>query len=171
MANTIAEVSNDLIGNAFSNLAVMNVNTSNLTVYTGPIGINGNVSVVNLSFWSGNSNGWFETGDQINVNNKAVTVTFLNPSSNTIIVNPALGSNLVNESLVIYKKPNVNTALINSMYYWSFSNVGPVTAINVLTSGEGYRTLPGVSIRGNTTVRSLAILGRMNVESRGENIS
>jgi hypothetical protein len=169
LANTIAEVSNDLIGNAFSNLAVMNVNTSNLTVYTGSIGINGNVSVVNLSFWSGNSNVWFETGDQINVNNKTVTVTFLNPSSNTIIVNPALGSNLVNESLVIYKKPNANTALVNSMYYWTFSNVGPVTAINVLTSGEGYRTLPGVSIRGNTTVRSLAILGRMNVESRGEN--
>lgn len=167
LANTILEVANDLVGNAFSNLAVMNVNTSNLTVNTGSIGINGNVSVVNLSFWAGNSNVWFETGDQINVNNKTVTVTFMTPDSNTITVNPPIGSNLENKTLVIYKKPNVNTALINSMSLWAFKNTGPVSAVSVITPGESFKTLPQLSIKGNTTIRSLSILGRMNVESRG----
>lgn len=168
LANTIADVANDLIGNAFSNLIVVSTNTSNLTVNTGSIGVDGNVSVVNLSFWAGNSNVWFETGDQINVNNKTVTITYMTPGSNTILVNPPLGSNLENKTLVIYKKPNVNTALVSSMYYWTFANVGPVTAINVLTPGEGYKSLPRVTIKGNTTVRSLSILGRMNVDSRGQ---
>lgn len=168
MANTIADVANAVIGNSFSNLATLIVNTSNLTVNTGAIGVNGNVSIVNLSYWAGNSNVWFDVGDQINVNNHTVTVTSLDPNSNVIIVNPPLGSNLENKTMVIYKKPNANTTLANSMYFWAFTNVGPVTGINIITPGQGYRTLPKLSIRGNTSVRSLGILGRMNVDFRGE---
>ena len=169
MANTIADVANLTIGgNAFANLVTLSINTSNLTVNTGAIGVNGNVSIINLSYWAGNSNVWFETGDQINVNNKTVTVTSMDPNSNVIMVNPPLGSNLENKTMVIYKKPNANVTLANSMYFWAFTNVGPVTSINIITPGQGYRTLPRLSIRGNTSIRSLGILGRMNVDFRGE---
>lgn len=168
IGSTILSEANTPLNVAFGNQATIFINTSNLLVSTG--GSPGsNVSTLTLDQWSGNSNVYFELYDQINVNNRTVTVTSIDYNSDTLSVSPSMGSGLSNRTLIIYKKANVNTSIANASIYWRYSNVGPVTGIAVLTGGENYTSIPSISIRANTIVRSLGILGRMRIDNGGEN--
>lgn len=61
---------------------------------------------------------------------------------------------------------NANTTLANSLSYWIFANTGPVRLITVNEPGAGYIS-PTIGIFGNTAIKSLGILGRMEIVNGG----
>jgi len=167
----IIDVANNVIANtlnvnqseAYTNMANIYVNTSNLIISTGI----GPATTVNLDYWASNSNVYFETGDVIMANNEFVTITSSNTKSNIITVSPALSGNIGGYSFDIYKKPNANTVVANSMIYWQYANCGPVLSVKITNPGLGYYELPSVDVLSNTFVRSMGILGRMEIANGG----
>lgn len=156
-------------GFAYTNLATQYVNTSNLTISTIPGSI---ITEITLSGNLDTSNVYFETGDIIVlVNNQISTANLVITESNRygvdLTINPGLPGNLSNESFIVYKKPNANTTMANSMVYWSYDNCGPIVATAIINPGSGYFELPTVDALSNTFVRSLGILGRMEIVDGG----
>jgi hypothetical protein len=64
---------------------------------------------------------------------------------------------------------NANTTLANSTSYFTYSNTGPISAATVSFQGTGYLGLPTITAVSNTVVRSLGILGRMDIIDGGLN--
>lgn len=159
----IANVNNIKSSGAYTNLANIYVNTSNLVITTGT----GTATTINLNFWTGNSNVYFETGDRILTNGEYVYITDSNTRTNTLTVSPALSANLTNKSFMIYKKPNANSSMASSLIFWTYGPCGPIQSVKVLSEGSGYRELPTLDVRSNTFVRSLGILGRMDIIDGG----
>jgi len=149
---------------AYSNLATISTNTSNLTVNTGE---GASVTTINLSAWKANSNVFFETFDRINVDNTIVLVTSSNTVTDTITVSPGLRGNLVSNTLVILKQANSNTTLANAFSYFTYSNTGPVITANVITSGNNYSPNPVFTTQANTRITDLGILGKMEIIDAG----
>jgi hypothetical protein len=67
------------------------------------------------------------------------------------------------------KSTNANSWVANAVSAWLFSNCGPIMSCLVLNTGNNYTS--GVSLDGisNTTIRSLGILGRMQINEGGLN--
>lgn len=156
-------------GFAYTNLATQYVNTSNLTIST----MTGNIITgITLSGNLETSNVYFETGDIIVlVNNQISTANLVITESNRfgvdLTINPGLPGDLSNESFIVYKKPNANTTMANSMIYWTYDNCGPIVATSIINQGSGYFELPTVDALSNTLIRSLGILGRMEIIDGG----
>jgi hypothetical protein len=174
-STTIADVANTVISNvagseitsnAYSNLATVYTNTSNLTISTNVGGVTLNVS---LSKFMGNSNVYFETGDIIWVENTYQTITDSNRSDWHMTIKPGLNGGIANVPFTIYKKPNVNSVVADSILYWTYGPTGPIVACYVTNSGNGYFELPAVSVVPNTFIRSMGILGRMDIIDGGLN--
>ena len=175
-ANTLGAEWNTSIGNsatspyesfAYQNLAIQYQNTSNLRINCGT---GGAVTLLNLSFWKANSNVYFETYDSINVNNAVtVLVTSSNSRTNTITVSPGLTGPLSNVSLKVIKRANANTSLINAVSFWAFSNTGPVATCLLINTGNNYTSPPALDISSNTAIRSLGILGSLEIVTGGLN--
>lgn len=62
-----------------------------------------------------------------------------------------------------------NSAIINSMSMFTYSNTGPITAIVINTPGENYVPAPTITPTANSHVKSLGILGRMEIKTGGQN--
>jgi len=63
---------------------------------------------------------------------------------------------------------NANTTLSNSLLTWTFSNTGPAQIITVVEPGAGYIS-PSIAVLGNTSIKALGILGRMDIIDGGLN--
>jgi len=151
---------------AYSNLATQWSNTSNLNISTEP---GGTINDITLSKNLANSNVYFETGDVLFVQNTYQTITASNKYYWELTIQPGLPGGLSNVSFVVNKKPNVNTLLANSMIYWSYGPCGPIVSCAITNPGSGYVELPNVSVVSNTTIRSMGILGRMDIIDGGRN--
>ena len=149
---------------AYSNLATLWSNTSNLNISTGS---GANVTIANLSKIIANSNVYFQTGDILTVNGSNQIIIASNTQDWRITVSPGLPGNIANISFIVNKKPNVNSLLANSMNYWTYGPCGPVISCAVTNPGSGYVELPSVSIQSNTQIRSMGILGRMDIINGG----
>lgn len=57
----------------------------------------------------------------------------------------------------------INHWIQNSMSYWTYSNCGPVATCLVTNVGDHYTSNPALNVLSNTAVRSLGILGRMEI--------
>lgn len=62
-----------------------------------------------------------------------------------------------------------NAWMSNSFSAWSYSNTGPAITMLVTFEGTNYLSVPTLSIKGNNTIRSLGILGRMSIDEGGLN--
>lgn len=62
---------------------------------------------------------------------------------------------------------NANSNIVSALSFWQYAPTGPLESIIVLSAGDGYTSLPDISIVGNNAIRSLGILGRMNIVSGG----
>jgi len=82
--------------------------------------------------------------------------------ANTLLSN-AVYSNLN----ILISSPNANTTLINALSSFVYGPIGPITSISLRNRGINYTSIPTVDVIANTTVKSLGILGRMEVVSRG----
>jgi hypothetical protein len=113
------------------------------------------------------------TGSGANANVLAVSAdSYYHPNSYSIPTslisleaNTAIG-NLVYTNL---NSSNVNTALVNAFSFFTYANTGPVERVRILLSGDGYLSIPNLDIVSNTRVRSLGILGRMEIVNGGLN--
>ena len=63
---------------------------------------------------------------------------------------------------------NVNTSISNAVSFFTYANTGPIQTIRVISGGNNYTSLPTVTAQANTIVRSLGILGRMEIIDGGE---
>ena len=175
VGSTIDLVANTVIQNAvgdyvetqaYSNLATQYSNTSNLDISTIP---GGTILNITLNKNLANSNVYFETGDVLFVQNTYQTITASNKYYWQLTVSPGLPGGLANVSFNVFKKPNVNTIVANSMAYWSYGPCGPIIACAITNPGSGYVELPTVSVLSNTYMRSLGVLGRMEIIDGGLN--
>jgi hypothetical protein len=166
VANTIiCNVADPNEGFAYTNLATIYTNTSNLRVNTIP---GSGITEITLSGNMQTSNVYFETGDIIVVANTELIILESNRFGVDLRVSsPGLPGGLTNQSLIIKKKPNSNTIIADSMIYWTYDNCGPIVATAIINQGSGYVELPTVDALSNTFVRSLGILGRMEVIDGG----
>ena len=177
VGTTIQDVANYPIVNAindyvetqaYSNLATLYSNTSNLTITTAPGTI---VQTLTLTQWSSKSNVFFETGDVLsfpgNPSYANQVITQSNIKNAILTTTPGLPGSLSGVSFTVNKKPNVNSLLANSMVYWTYGPCGPLISCAIVNPGSGYTTLPAVSVLSNTSVRSLGILGRMDIINGG----
>jgi hypothetical protein len=174
VANTIEIVANNIIANtldnnegfAYSNLATVSITTANLDLSTGP---GATVNIATLSFAQQNSNVYFETGDVLFVRgpNTYHTIIESNRYYWELNVSPGLAGSLANLSFDVHKKPNVNTVLSSAFNYWTYGNCGPIVATAIINPGSGYVELPSVSVVSNTQIRSLGILGRLEIYGGG----
>jgi hypothetical protein len=64
---------------------------------------------------------------------------------------------------------NVNTSIANAVSYFIYANTGPILTIQLLSGGNNFTSSPTVGAQANTLVRSLGILGRMNIVNGGQN--
>jgi hypothetical protein len=174
VANTIEIVANNIIANtiddnegfAYSNLATVSITTANLDLSTGP---GATINIATLSFAQQNSNVYFETGDVLFVRgpNTYHTIKESNRYYWELNVSPGLAGSLANVSFDVHKKPNVNTVLESAFSYWTYGSCGPIVATAIINPGSGYVELPEVSVFANTQIRSLGILGRLEVYNGG----
>lgn len=166
VANTqIANTTDPNEGFAYSNLANIYVNTSNLTVSTIPGSF---ITELQLSGTMETSNVYFETGDFVRVDNTYLRIIESDRYGSTLYVSsPGIPGNKSNLPLTIYKKPNSNSIMSLSMHYWTYDNCGPIQAVAVTSEGSGYLELPTLDVRANSFVRSLGILGKMEINDGG----
>jgi hypothetical protein len=176
VSSTIELVANTLIQNAigdyvqtqaYSNLVTQYSNTSNLDISTIA---GGTITDITLNQNLANSNVYFETGDVIFVQNTYQTITASNKNYWELSILPGLPGGLANVSFIIFKKPNVNSTIANSVSYWSYGPCGPIVEPSgclITNPGQDYVSLPFVSVSSNSFVRSLGILGRMEIVDGG----
>lgn len=86
--------------------------------------------------------------------------TTISAEENTIL------SNVVFSNL---NSSNIYTTIANAMQYWTYANCGPILTAGVTNEGAGYNILPTLSVRGNTYIRSLGVVGRVGVVNGGLN--
>lgn len=63
---------------------------------------------------------------------------------------------------------DANTTYENALSFYSFSNTGPAATVLITNAGDGYQDPPTISALANNTIRSLGILGRLEIVSGGE---
>ena len=78
--------------------------------------------------------------------------------------NNAIGDSSYAGSLTV---DPANNWVQNSISTFTYANTGPVTRVFVISSGSNYTTEPSLSIKANTRVRELGILGRMEIIDGG----
>lgn len=64
---------------------------------------------------------------------------------------------------------NANSWISNGMSFWTFANCGPIQLCSVISEGTNYSQIPTLSAQGNTVIKSLGILGRLEIVNGGSN--
>ena len=94
-------------------------------------------------------------------NSYNIVISLISSEANTAIGN-SVYSNL-NSSLI----DPANNWIANSMNTFVYGNCGPVELVSVTAAGNNYTFTPSFDISSNTRVRSLGILGRMEIINGG----
>lgn len=62
---------------------------------------------------------------------------------------------------------NANSVIANAVSYFVYANTGPILTVQIITGGNNFTSAPTVGAQANTIVRSLGILGRMEIINGG----
>jgi hypothetical protein len=187
----IIDVANTPIGNSTNSIyeayaypaqSIVSSNTSNLTINVGGAPENF-VTTITLNQLTANSNTYFEINDTIQIYDSANaeegeegviisessnhTVSFVLQNSNTVLISPGVSGAQNNLCFIVHKRGNAFHTLANTLTYWNYGPTGPLVSIAITNPGSGYIELPSVDIKSNTIVRSLGILGRMEIANGG----
>lgn len=74
-------------------------------------------------------------------------------------------SNLIGDTYT--SNTYANTVMSNTFTFWQYSNTGPINQCSVINHGANYTQLPTFSVSANSIIRSLGILGRMEIYDGG----
>ena len=66
---------------------------------------------------------------------------------------------------------DANTSLANTLTFFVYGNTGPIVAVQVLSGGNNYASLPTATISANTRIRNLGIVGRLKINAGGTGYS
>lgn len=94
----------------------------------------------------------------------------VHPSSYSIVASTiALEADtpIGNASFSNLNSSNANTTIANSVDFWTYANTGPAILCLITNPGSKYKGTPSLRISSNTAVRSLGILGRMEIYNGG----
>jgi len=125
--------------------------------FTGGDGSGANANVFSIM---GTANNFFHA-NTINLNSDLIA----NFSSVTL--------NTANFGFVGIANSNANSTLTQALSYFTYGPIGPIdetigaAAVNMISRGNNYVTIPTVDVYGNTRIKNLGVLGRMNVNSGG----
>lgn len=128
-----------------------------LIQFTGGGGSGANATIATLM---GTANSFFHA-NTININSDIIS-----GFANTTL-------NVANYGFVAIANANANTTLANALATFSFGPIGPIdetvgnAAISIVTRGNNYITVPTADAYGNTRLKNLGILGRMQINSGG----
>ena len=96
--------------------------------------------------------------------------------ANTIILLTDIISNYQNVALnsANYGFPgmansNLNSGISSAMTNYSLGPIGPIGLVAMTANGAGYVTAPSVDVTGNTIIKTLGVLGRLQVNNPGLN--
>lgn len=96
----------------------------------------------------------------------------VHPNSYSIVYSTiSLVSNVTigNTSYPNLNMSNANTTIVNAVNSYIFANCGPIFRAVVTAPGTNYLTIPTLDVQSNTNIRSLGILGRMEIVDGGSN--
>lgn len=123
------------------------VNSNILITGGGGTGANGYVSSVN-------------TSGSLHPNSYNIVASTISLESNTTIGNVTY-TNL--------SSTNANVSMANAFTYWVYGNCGPISFVSIYNQGNNYTTIPSLDVIANTGVRSLSIIGRLEIVDGGQN--
>jgi hypothetical protein len=121
-----------------------------LVVFTSDIGTGANANVATVNY-----DGRYHP-NTYNISLDLISLESDTPINNSVYAN--LNSGLSDPA---------NSWISNSFSYFSYSNTGPASAIFLISTGTGFRRVPVANVAGNTRIKQLGILGKMNIVSRG----
>lgn len=98
------------------------------------------------------------TSGVIHPNSYNIVASIISLEANTAI-NNTVYTNL--------SSTNANSAIVNAYSYWTYANCGPISNCVLLVSGNNYSTFPSLDVEANSIVRSLGILGKMEIIDGG----
>jgi hypothetical protein len=129
-------------------------------VYSGAGFANSNIVLVTGGGGSGaNANVTVNPDGTYHPNSYNIVSSTISLEANTLLSN--LYSNL--------NSTNVNTSISNAISTFVYANTGPIEKVFVISSGSTYTSVPSLDVQANTRVRSLGILGRMEIVNGGIN--
>ena len=62
---------------------------------------------------------------------------------------------------------NANTPLNTALQFFTFGITGPIANLQLISAGNNYSSFPFIDVIGNTRIKTLGILGRMNIANPG----
>jgi hypothetical protein len=99
-----------------------------------------------------------DTNETYHPNSYNIVSSTISLEANTLLSN-SVYSNL--------NLSNVNTSIANAVSYFTYANTGPIELTFTISSGNNYISSPTITAQANTIVRSLGILGRMEIIDGG----
>ena len=140
-------------------------NIAAITVVTGGAGFTTEdyISVVGGGGAGANAIvGTIDDGEGTHPNTYNIIIDTIGLEANTNVSN-AVYSNIGNAI------SDANTTLENALGTFVFGPTGPILGVDVNEDGSGYTSQPTVSATSNSRVRSLGILGKMEIVDGGQN--
>jgi hypothetical protein len=141
-------------------------NIASLSLADGGAGFIANGYILFSGGGGSNSNAQYVTVDtsgRYHPNTYTIFNSIINYEANTTL-NTANYSNLNHTQVAL---PNANTYLINALSSFAYGPCGPITSVVLNSPGTNYTSIPIVDAIANSTVKSVGILGKMEVVSRG----
>lgn len=109
-------------------------------------------------------------GSGANANVKVNPDGFYHPNSYNIVTSTiSLEANTPINNTVYsnLNSANINTTVANAVNTFVYGNTGPVESVVILNPGSNYVSLPIIDVQANTRIRSLGILGRLEIANGG----
>lgn len=113
----------------------------------GGVGAAGEVATVDLT-------------NTVHDNTYSIVGTTISVEANTVL------SNVVFSNL---NSTSIDSAIGDGMTYWTYANCGPILSCTVTNPGQGYTKIPLLSVKSNTIIRSLNMIGSIGVSKGGLN--
>lgn len=152
-------------------IRIAKVSTGNIaaiTVLNGGAGYQNNNFLIITGGGGSGANGYVspvDTSGTVHPNSYNIAISTISLEGNTTIGNLTY-SNLMIGTGQTY---NAYNAVAQTVSYFTYSNTGPATAIVMNTVGSGFIGVPDIQITANDRVKTLGILGRMQINDGGQN--
>lgn len=144
--------------------AVSQGNIGSITVINGGAGFQTNNNILITGGGGTGASAYVanvDTSGIIHPNSYNIAISTILLEANTPIGN-TLYSNL--NSLIT---DPANNSISNSQLYFTYSNTGPITGVEITSRGSGFQAPPSILAQANNKVKNLGILGRLEIQDGG----
>jgi hypothetical protein len=139
-------------------------NISSLIILDGGAGFQHNSSMILTGGGGSGANAYVSSinnDETYHPNTYNIVASVVSLEGNTVV------GNAVYSNLNFGVADPANNWVANSMLYFNYTNVGPVSSVIVTNPGQNYIDAPLIDVVANSTIKSLGILGRMRIWNGG----